>query len=158
MRYQLVLSCVITAAMSTMGACSIFTPDYHVIEFKDEPCIRSDMHEFKTCDTLNVEVDHSLISIPSDFVTDLAQTARYVYNYTEPYDARFLGAAILLDYLYSCESKYGREQIDDIFYYALINRDIKKTDAYWLYLTVRLFGKMHYHPLVNCGMVTTLNK
>lgn len=107
-------------------------------------------YHYKTCHDITVTIDNFIVVIPKGFDTDLASIPRFLWAIISPSRSDFIAPAILHDYLYVCNNGYNREEIDDIFYQALIDNNVVKITALEMYYAVRLFGDSHFNHNESC--------
>lgn len=113
----------------------------HEVQFFDEPfCIE---RNYRTCHPMEVQVDDVSITIPYGFKTHPS----WGWNETT-----LIAPLILHDYLYSCDYGYSRAYIDEIFFEALIANGVNYHQAQNMYLIMRIFGRLHYFPDINCSI------
>jgi len=62
-----------------------------------------------------------------------------------PDDNFIIRPALLHDFLYHNNCFYTRKQADMIFYQTLIENDVPKYKALFMYYIVRMFGGAHYN-------------
>lgn len=116
----------------------------HRIVFENQPCIIPVKNfTYRTCSPLYVNVDGTLIIIPTDFETDLASIPRPFWNILPPQQTNFVGPAILHDYLYSVKV-FSRKTSDDILYRALLGGGARLSTSGIMWSAVRIFGGRHY--------------
>lgn len=148
MNYYLI-PCIVLAITIFLTGCFISVRDDFHIYFLDEPCIRPHYeYTYVTCEQISVLVDHegiiTALTIPQEFVTDLASIPRWLWSFIAPTRSDFIGAAILHDYLYSYHSGFTRYQVDQIFFQSLIESGTAPWRAYQMYFAVRIFGEDHF--------------
>lgn len=116
------------------------------VEFLSDAClIPLPDYNYKLCKPLITQINKSILVIPKDFKTDLASIPRVLWSIYPPMQYQTIRPAILHDYLYRCSSHFTRYQIDNIFYYALLNQDLKTLTAKKYYYVVRLAGWYFYN-------------
>jgi hypothetical protein len=117
----------------------------HRVQFLNEPCLKPyDKFDFRLCDNFIVQVDNTIYTVPSGFITDLASVPRIMWACYSPNDSRTIPAAILHDYMYRSDLVIPRKVADDIFYHALLQGGTRKRTASKYYIGVRVFGWMFY--------------
>jgi len=128
--------------------CFLHPRTVHTIRFNENPCIKPhNRYHYLTCHPIDVTVDGVQITIPGDFDTDLASIPRWFWTFLSPAYSGFIAPSILHDYLYSCSNGFTRKQVDDIFYYSLIQNGVSSYTSFKMYLAVRLFGNAYYQDL-----------
>jgi hypothetical protein len=84
----------------------------------------------------------SVISVPIDFVTDLASVPRLLWWWLPPH-GRYAKAAIIHDYLY--DNAIGtRAYADKVFLEAMEVLGVPRITRTIMYCAARLFGKGNY--------------
>lgn len=117
----------------------------NLVIFKNDPCIIPYLrYEYKTCDKMDVLVDYKPVTVPEEFVTDLASIPRPLWSVFSPRFSNFIAPSILHDYMYKCPHFYTRKEADDIFYSALLANGVTRVTSTKFYMGVRLFGWMAY--------------
>lgn len=126
--------------------------DVPMIIFCDEICIKpSKYYNYKTCHTIFVKINDNTIIIPKDFITDLASVPRVIWPVLSPTRSDLMSSSVLHDYLYACHNGLKRKEIDNIFYYSLIEKGVSPIIAYEMYFSVRFFGARHFTENKNCN-------
>lgn len=81
--------------------------------------------------------------VPAGFITDFASIPRAIWAYLAPSDPVIRDAAVIHDYLYSTKM-FTRKECDEILFEAMLELGARRTQAYIVYLSVRLFGFSHW--------------
>jgi len=141
---------IIILLLFTLVSCK--TNHDYKIWFLTPPCITPhEKYRYYTCSDMEVLINDSELTIPKHFETDLASIPRFYWAFMTPSNSDFMGPSILHDYLYRCTSIYTRIESDNIFYYALRDRDVSVYTSYKMYIAVRLFGAGNFDPKGLCG-------
>jgi hypothetical protein len=143
-------------AIALLAACSKQT----TITLYQKPCLYP-MYEynFSVCKDYPFKVDNDIYVVPEGFVTDLASIPRILWPLYAPNHVETIPAAVIHDYLYFCPGNFSRQDVDYIFYQALINEGIKTSTALKYWLAVRTFGWRYFQSGADCihGYTRTKN-
>lgn len=132
--------CIASVFLFLMGC----TKDYDVT-FLNTPLLKpSQRFDFELSEPFNVQVNHTIYSVPKGFITDLASVPRVMWACYSPNDTRTIRAAILHDYIYRFNVSVTRKQADDIFFHSLIKGGTPRCTAIKYYVGVRSFGWLFY--------------
>ena len=121
------------------------------VTFVNKGCI-SPVGEFtyQMGEPMDVIINGRHLNVPKGFVTDLATIPRIFWSFDSPFDGKYMSAAILHDYLYSCSIAHSRQEADRILYSAMREEGASKWTANKFYVAVRLGGGSHYDPTKHC--------
>ena len=157
-QWKFIASLLICAILFCCSSCSSKPNDFHQVQFFEEFCIKPKIdYIYQTCNNINVQIDGYEVEIPKGFNTDLASVPRWYWSVLAPNNTAIVAPAILHDYLYTCDYGMGKDEIDEIFYYALLNNAVPVYVANQMYYAVKLFGQNHYHPKMNCGHLISMD-
>ncbi len=92
-----------------------------------------------------VNIDGKNIVVPEGFKTDLASIPRILWSVFPPQYSKYVYPAIVHDFMYETGLTKTRKEADDIFYNLLVNNKVTKPVAFIMWVSVRLFGGLHYH-------------
>lgn len=124
------------------------------IEYYDAPCIKPhDNYNFKLCHMMITSIDGEITIIPKNFQTDLASLPRWYWPVVAPSYTPIIAPSILHDYLYRCPNNLTRNEVDDIFFYALLRNGASKYLAYKMYYGVRIFGNKYFNGGNYCAVL-----
>jgi hypothetical protein len=122
-----------------------------LVTFEDTACIKPHhTYRYLTCDTLLVNINGNILTIPAGFDTDLASIPHWLWSFISPQYSAFVYPSIMHDYLYGCPGRLTRDYIDDLFYSALLTEGVSHFTATQMYFAVRLFGQSHFSEGQNC--------
>jgi hypothetical protein len=105
---------------------------------------------YKLNSPMKVSINGHTIIVPSGFITDLATIPRIFWSFDSPFDGKYMSAAILHDYLYSCSLAHNRKEADRILYSAMKAEGSSTWTANKFYIAVRIGGGSHYDPNKTC--------
>ena len=99
----------------------------------------ADGDHWKTLDLISyIDDAKERIDVPIGFVTDLASVPRIFWNILPPF-GKYDGAAIVHDYLYSCQF-WERSKCDSILLEAMKSEGVSWITRYTIYWGVRAGG------------------
>ena len=85
--------------------------------------------------------------VPAGFITDGASIPKPFWSIVgSPFTGKYVGVAILHDYLYSKECVYdiSFEEANEIFYSGMLKLGVNRFKAYLMYKAVCVFGKKRF--------------
>ena len=109
------------------------------MKFLDDPTLKVHGDDWRLVLPLfYMRSDHTMIVVPSGFVTDLASIPR-VFHPLIPVNGKHRAAAILHDYLYETQTM-SRAKADSIFLEAMEACGVRWTQRVVMYSAVRIGG------------------
>lgn len=99
--------------------------------------------KFSTLESYEVEYADCSFTINKNFVSDGASIPRGLWNWVEPFDARYLKIFTAHDWFYAT-GQLSRLDADKFMYDGLRQQGMSWAKANSIYYAVRAFGKNHY--------------
>lgn len=99
--------------------------------------------KWKLVEDFSVNTSIGIITVPKDFVTNLASTPRFLWAILPPF-GKYTEASVVHDYLYF-KKELPRKVCDMLFYELMIIKDTYKWKAKTMYWAVRIFGWLPYN-------------
>lgn len=136
---------IANAVVFFLSSCVTISEPYE-IKFNNHAClVPTHRYDYTLCSDLRFKVDSTEYTVPKGFVTDLASVPKLLYWKYPPHYVPFTTPAIIHDYLYYHCGLVDRKKADDILYYALLAKGVKKNTAYKFWLGVRLCGWVFFN-------------
>lgn len=109
---------------------------------REKPCIIPiEKYRYEVCKNINVSIDRRIFTINKGFETDLLSAPKLIWNIIPPQKSEFMLPAIIHDYFYRDRGIcVPRKYADEVFYNALIAKDVSKNTSKFIYVGVRIFG------------------
>ena len=118
----------------------------HTVEILEKsPLFPYENYDYMTTEEAVFAIDGKRIEIPAYFRTDFASIPKALWFLEAPYNAKFVYPAIWHDYMYVCNDRLSRKDIDDIFFWLLRYEQNSLYTSVKMYLAVRLFGAKYYN-------------